>query len=1727
MKKKFTFLIAALALLSFLAVPMGMRGQTRDYAVLYSADFTTVETHSYTQNKTFTLSDKSWTASVSQVNGGVFYLGCNSNNASKGILNNNSTFSAVVTALKAADATYNSNYTTAHAYALLFDNAYDDVTKVEFNWAGGNNAFQVYLFGDSGSGYVLLGHTDYATSGASVAGSVVWTGDATDYTKFAIVARPGTTSSTATNKTLRASTFTLYESTSGGTTTTYSVTYDAGDHGSGTMTDSNSPYAANTTVTLISNTFEPESGYQWDSWEVKDDDDNLITVNNGTFTMPSSDVTVTAQWAVVPSAPQYEWVETALADLGASDIFVIVGANSNTYALSSANGTSSAPEAVAVTIVNGKIDTDATPITDALKFNISGDASNGYTFYPNGSTTTYIYCTNTNNGVRVGKPNSNTTEEHAFTVTDGYLTAGFSTHRYIGIYNSTDWRCYTGYSTGNIANQTFKYYKRQLVTNDPSISTANVEIAYDATSGSIGFTINNPVNTASVHASVPGGSWITLGTVGANSVPFTCTANAVTTERSETVTLTYVNGDQTLDTKTVTITQAAAPVIYTTIPALYAAATGTETSVLVTFNNWVVSGVSSNGKNVFVTDNNGNGFVIFDNNGDLGSTYTAGKILSGTAVTCSLKKYNGYAQISVDASNLNINDGGTVTVANVELDDLAGVNTGALLHYNNLTCVLTTNNAGTTTYYNLTDGTTSIQVYNAIYAFGTLVEGKTYNITGVYQQYNSIKEVMPRSAADIEEVVPVVPTISVTPATVNAPFAGADGNLAVTYEHITDIAADVYFCTADGQETTYDWVDADIDPNNDVNYLIDANTGAARTAYLKVYALDDNSEYVYSNLVTINQAKADYATLPFAFDGGRADIQNTCGLTQENIGTDYSNSPKLKFDQGNQNDDNKYSTLVLKFNERPGTLTFDIKGNSFSGGTFKVQTSEDGTTYTDLETYTTLDETQHESFDNLGENVRYIKWIYTQKVNGNVALGNISLTKYVNPALIASITVNPASVDAPATPQPGETWIEGTLDITYANLTISDMQDFDIQYYNATGQEITEPDWIEVLVAEQDPAIGAGYVVSYLVEENSGEARTAYFKVYAMDDETNLVYSNLVTISQEAYVAPFTGATYSLVTNASQIVSGKHYIIVGYKSNTTTYYAMGYDKGNNRNAVEVTVNNNTIQETENVYELVINGPVDGKYTIYDAKKPGYLYAASSGSNYLKTQETNDANGQWTIGIENEVATITAQGSNTHNTMRFNSSNNPPIFSCYASSSTSQADIYLYVKDNDNDYEYYGSEITYTGTTIPTDETITVGAGSVMTVTSTFSNNDPTKLIVKDGGQLKLYDNGAKGSIQATVEKNITGYGDVNTVKTGWNFIASPLTSAYTPNTPMTSNSYDLFRLNPATEKWENYKNTTEHDDFTSLINGKGYLYANSNDVTLSFVGTIKPYTTNGNANQVDLADGWNLVGNPYTFNMYSSASYYIITTSNNENVVTAVTNAGDAIAPCTGIVVKSNGAGSLSFTETAASWSKGNIQMTLAQQAINRGNTATLDNAIVNFYEGGDLEKFYFGNPNANIYIPQNGKEYAIVSAEAQGEMPVNFKAAVDGSYTISVATEGIEANYLHLIDNITGMDVDLLQTPSYTFNARQNDYASRFRLVFSANNAENGNDSFAFISNGQIILTNVDNGATVQVIDALGRMIVSTNANNHVYTDNMAPGVYVLRLVNGNDVKTQKIVVK
>lgn len=464
--------------------------------------------------------------------------------------------------------------------------------------------------------------------------------------------------------------------------------------------------------------------------------------------------------------------------------------------------------------------------------------------------------------------------------------------------------------------------------------------------------------------------------------------------------------------------------------------------------------------------------------------------------------------------------------------------------------------------------------------------------------------------------------------------------------------------------------------------------------------------------------------------------------------------------------------------------------------------------------------------------------------------------------------------------------------------------------------------------------------------------------------------------------------------------------------------------------------------------------------------------------------------------------------------------------------------------NINDYAFYGCSKLLSITVLPTSvPTLAVTENE----THAFDNTNECPIYVPSA-KLGDYRNSwtkYENRIQP-MDLDVADYPDVfvkgynESTTSGWKFIASPLVANMNPTaiTDLIADpaiDYDLYRFNQEADlEWENYKAHT--GDF-SLVNGQGYLYASKDDVDIVFQGTFNEDQTK----TVELAytaskqlAGWNLVGNPFPVDAYLNTSYYVMNDDGSAINPVAVSKE-KSIDVCTGVMVKATAAGqSVVFSKTAPQMStnRGNIQITVAQANV-RGTGTAQDKAIVSFIEGDALEKFVFNKDNAKLYIQQDNTDYAIATAEPQGVMPLNFEAMENGTYTLTVSPEGVELSYLHLVDNLTGADIDLLHTEvskspvtSYTFTAKTTDLASRFRLVFESDgygHPENS-EAFAFISDDRIV---VDGEGTLQVVDMAGRIILCTDVARSVSTAGMAPGVYVLRLINGNDVKTQKIVVE
>lgn len=443
--------------------------------------------------------------------------------------------------------------------------------------------------------------------------------------------------------------------------------------------------------------------------------------------------------------------------------------------------------------------------------------------------------------------------------------------------------------------------------------------------------------------------------------------------------------------------------------------------------------------------------------------------------------------------------------------------------------------------------------------------------------------------------------------------------------------------------------------------------------------------------------------------------------------------------------------------------------------------------------------------------------------------------------------------------------------------------------------------------------------------------------------------------------------------------------------------------------------------------------------------------------------------------------------------------------------------------------YSGSHTFYVGYSTTTKDLASFTWGSAITTTSTdwirYMNtfDKDTKYVAlkyaKPASASYLFVDDLCFSETVTINKDITGYGS----GTGnWYLIAPPVEAVAA--TSVASGNYDLYSFDQSQDmEWVNYKAHTS--TFTTLNSGVGYLYAHKEGITLNFKG--QAYTGDGKVKltKTDAVDcsGWNLVGNPYNANATIDKDYYRM---NGTGTGFIATDMGNAVNAMEGVFVYTDTDGAtLNFTSAKGN-SAHNNQLVI--NVCNSGSDVAIDRAIVRFNGNSTLSKLRLMDSGAEIYIPQNGMDYAIATAAITGEIPLKFRATRNGNYTLRVATEYVEMGSLRLIDNFTGTSIDLKANPSYSFSATAQDNPNRFRLVFDVTdvNEYSENASFAYF-NGSEWVVNASDNASVQVVDVTGRIVLSTDATRHISTSSMAPGMYVIRLTEGDNVKTQKIVVK
>lgn len=313
------------------------------------------------------------------------------------------------------------------------------------------------------------------------------------------------------------------------------------------------------------------------------------------------------------------------------------------------------------------------------------------------------------------------------------------------------------------------------------------------------------------------------------------------------------------------------------------------------------------------------------------------------------------------------------------------------------------------------------------------------------------------------------------------------------------------------------------------------------------------------------------------------------------------------------------------------------------GDNFRYYISDDGTTTSEIQVYRGkgLNNEAFSSVDDLlvGDTVVVLGSLTTYNTTKEIAAGNHIISLGRNTTKVATPTF---SVE------------EGTY-TEAQSVTISTTTEGATIYYTIDGTDPTTESTTRTEYTAAIPVAQTMTIKAIAVKEGmtDSEIATAEYII-------KIITVNPKNINSNYFVK---------VTDAADLEDGDAILIVyedDAKAMSTT------QNTNNRASALVTItNNNTIEPGIEVQKLVLTDAGDGKWMFCTGTTAaaGFLTAASSSSNYLRTTEEPDANANATIEITDGNAAIIFQGNYTRNDLRFNANSGQMLFSCYASSST--------------------------------------------------------------------------------------------------------------------------------------------------------------------------------------------------------------------------------------------------------------------------------------------------------------------------------------------------------------------------------------------------------------------------------------------------------------------------
>ena len=479
------------------------------------------------------------------------------------------------------------------------------------------------------------------------------------------------------------------------------------------------------------------------------------------------------------------------------------------------------------------------------------------------------------------------------------------------------------------------------------------------------------------------------------------------------------------------------------------------------------------------------------------------------------------------------------------------------------------------------------------------------------------------------------------------------------------------------------------------------------------------------------------------------------------------------------------------------------------------------------------------------------------------------------------------------------------------------------------------------------------------------------------------------------------------------------------------------------------------------------------------------------------------------------------------------------------------------------------------------EIVTIQNGGSLTVGQSLVNDAGINgLVVEAGGSLIHNTPWPSEGIKATLKRPITGGGtwakaDVD----GWHLLSSPVgTQTITTFTTdgVSGDNYDFYGWSESEDLWKNQKTGQAFIDWNNgehFMIGRGYLVAYEQTQNLEFTGSLnvadvtKTALTKSGTGDASGGEhweaGWHLLGNPfasglvwgdgswagenigYTAKIWSDGAYIDI-----QNGTTAIIPAHQGFfvqveeetARKTGTV-----SGTITIPAKArtheGTWYKQNQVPHIVLTASATESGLRQRNVVREAPAGGGNFNAVFlaGNAPQFYAIPDEVPLSTIALEEITDDtvIPYTFIKNHEGSEFQIAVEKAMEDQDIYLIDLVEDAEHQLTVEEPYVFSSSADDPPERFELRFTPSDTptsvdppeEMPDDTRIYVLDNILHLefTDVVGSAQLQLIDTEGRLAMADSLDNGTHFTiplNVTPGIYIVRIIRGENLITKKVAV-